>query len=391
MDGRCFALMSVGGFMRTSLKLLFTIVPMATLLVMYQQCSNVNFKNAVEQNQWSHECSQDASKCREVTEKFNSGTSNKKIDFVWVVDNSGSMGNEVQKTRDNMKLFAETLAGYTDLKMALVSAKDGTTNPGDSNPQYFTMPAAAITSTQVNTFVASNDALIAAGLVTCPANAAADSWCTVFQTPRSQNPAGRTDVDGRMIPDARWDKVYKPTAGALTGFMRDQSHKVFVIVSDDDARNAGNPYRVLSDQFLDAYDSRFPNSQPIVYSIVSPRTVQQAASAGCDVYGQGLEYIRLSGLTGGKVFDICANDWKPYFDEMLAGIETLARSSFPLATVNIVDIVSVQIYSKNTPNNKRTLASGEYTYANRTLTIRDDVVSGYTNFEIEVKLIEYTN
>lgn len=373
--------------MRHYLKLLVLIVPMGVLMVSYQQCSGVSFQNASEQNQWSHECSQDASKCQEKTEKFNSSSSNKKIDFVWVVDNSGSMGNEVQKTRDNMKLFAETLAGYTDLKMALVSAKDGTTNPGDSNPQYFTMPSVSgLASTQINSFVASNDALIHAGLVTCPTNAPAGSWCTTFQ-------ANKTDVDGRIIPSGpssskRWEKVYQPIVGALSNFMRDQSHKVFVIVSDDDARNAGNPYRVLSDQFLNAYDSRFPNSQPIVYSIVSPRTVDAAKAAGCDVYGQGNEYVRLSGLTGGKVFDICANDWKPYFDEMLTGITTLASTSFPLATINVVEILSVKIYEKGS-SNKRELAPGEYSYANRTLKLRADVVAGYSNFELEVKILEY--
>ncbi|MES2767632.1 MAG: hypothetical protein V4596_00680 [Bdellovibrionota bacterium] len=370
--------------MRSHIKLILLFIPMVALMVMYQQCSGVNFQNTDAQNQWSHECSQDSSKCKVSTENFNAGTSNKKIDFVWIVDNSGSMAEEVAKTRNNMAAFATQLAGYTDLKMALLSAKDATTNPGDSNPQYFTLPSGlpAGAGTQVNTFVSSNDALIFAGLSVCPSGGSAiGSWCNTFLE-------NKTDVDGRVIPSGsatkRWEKVYQPAISAFSGFLREQSHKVFVIVSDDDAKNAGNPYRVLSDQFLDAYDSRFPNAKPIVYSIVSPRSVADAGAAGCQVYGQGNEYIRLSGLTGGKVFDICENDWSDYFDEMLAGITILANTSFPLAAVNIVDILSVKV-------NNTKLNPGDYTYANRVLTIRPEVMAGFSNYNISVEILEYVN
>lgn len=365
---------------------------MATLAVLFQQCSGVSFKNADEQSQWSHECAQNATKCQEKTEIFNSGTSNKKLDFVWVVDNSASMADEVDRVRSNLANFASRLGNYTDLRMALVSAKDGTTNPSNAyqgSPKYFEMPVMpnGVQALQVNNLVRSSDSLAIGAITLCPsAGSPAGRWCSITT---ETDPSNRKDATGAMIAENYWNESYSKGISKLDTFLRDQSHKVFVFVSDDNAAKIYNTeYPIYRSQFLDAFDSRFPRSTPIVYSIVSPYA-KGAAPSGCSIYNKGEEYINLSGETNGKVFDICQSDWTAYFDDMLAGIEVLARSSFPLETVNIVDILSVKIYSRNNPSNKRELAPGEYTLNNRTLAIRDDVVSGYTNFEVEVKILEY--
>lgn len=78
---------------------------------------------------------------------------------------------------------------------------------------------------------------------------------------------------------------------------------------------------------------------------------------------------------------------------MLDGIETLAKTSFPLATVNIIDILSVKIYNPSNPSAKRELFPGEYILNNRTLTVREDIIEslGYLNFQLDVKILAYTN
>lgn len=366
--------------MKRNLRYIVIFLPMAVLFVLFQQCSGVSFQNANIQSQQAQDCAQNSSKCKVTTERFNAGTSNKKIDFVWIVDNSASMSQEIQTVKDNMAAFATQLGSYTDLKMVLLSAKDDTTNPKNkyqSDPHYITMPnmPSNVDSLQINTLVRSRDALILGGLGICPPSPAPDSWCMMFQT-------NHIDAEGKTIPTDRWDAVYSTAISKLSSFVREQSHKVFVIVSDDDATTG--EFHVKSNEFLNAYDSKFHDSEPIVYSIVSPRTVADANKAGCSVWNQGLEHMKLSALTGGETFDICAKDWTPYFDKMLSGISTLANTSFPLAAVNIVDILSVKV-------NGHKLNLGDYTYDKHTLSIRPDVMGDYINYNIEVEILEYTN
>lgn len=381
--------------MRHYIKLISLMLPMAVLVVAYQQCSGVSFQNANQRVQWSLDCQNDASKCQEVTETFNSGTSNKKIDFTWIIDNSASMSNEIATVRNNMANFANRISQYADLKMAVISAKDSTANPGNkyqSSPYYINLEDANlpnhIPSQQVNSLVKSTDALILGALALCPSSGLnPNSWCAKFQAEKRDD--ANRDVNAYKS-GAFWNDVYKPTISSLKDFLREQSHKVFVIVTDDNAGSQhADHFHIKTNNFLDAYNSRFPNAQPVVYSIIQPK----ASNPNCNTHNQGTEYIKLSNLTGGGVFDICESNWGPFFDEMLDGIETLAKTSFPLATVNIIDILSVKIYNPSNPSAKRELFPGEYILNNRTLTVREDIIEslGYLNFQLDVKILAYTN
>lgn len=369
--------------MKRNLRYIALILPMAVLFILFQQCSGVSFQSATNELRWQHECSQDSSKCQAKTESFDTSMGNKQIDFTWVIDNSGSMKEEVGKTQANLSNFASSLKNYSDLRMAVVSAKDSSVAPSSNTQGYYiTLPSVSgLTTSQVNRFVSSNDILIMAALAICPANASDGSWCNAF-TDSTKTATYRKDVDGRRVNDTFWNKVYSLTNGSLTNFVREQSHKVFVFVSDDDARAASNPYRIKGEQFLDAFQSRFPNASPVVYSIVSLRSVDDAKAVGCEVYAQGNEYMNLSAATNGKAFDICQDDWTSYFDEMLEGVKTLAKYSFTLATVNIMDITSVKI-------NGVEIAKSDYVYANRTITIAQHLLDGPGVYNIQVDLMEY--
>ncbi len=380
--------------MRHYIKLISLIIPMAALVVSYQQCSGVNFQNANQRVQWSQDCQNDPSKCREVTETFNSGTSNKKIDFTWIIDNSASMSNEISTVRNNMATFANRISQYADLKMAVISAKDSATNPGNkyqSSPYYINLQDVGLPSQmtkQVNSLVKSTDALILGALALCPSSGLdPNSWCAKFQDQK-------LDDANRNVMNYKngdfWRDVYAPTVSSLGDFLRPQSHKVFVIVTDDDAgSHHGDHFHIKTNNFLNAYNSRFPNAQPVVYSIIQPK----ANNPRCNTHYQGAEYMKLSNVTNGGYFDICESNWSPFFEEMLDGIETLAKTSFPLATVNIIDILSVKIYNPNNPGSKRELFPGEYTLNNRTLTVREDIIEslGYLNFQVDIKILEYSN
>ncbi len=352
--------------MRAKINILLLSVPMIALAVLFQQCAGVNFENAVLSQQWAKSCKEDASKCRAVSEDFNAGSSNKNIDFVWVVDGSGSMSNEIAYIRENIVNFTQSLSNYSSLKMALIGDRTGTY--GIQLPAVKDINGNDVQTKQVDVDVQSSDAFLFAGMALCP-KGASNSWCSDFLTNHKDGLGNK--INTRL-------SQYTSTEGALVNFLRPQSHKVFVFVTDDEALKkvpwAGNKL-----DFLDAYNTLFPLSNPTVYSFVA---LQERGQAPCSVYGKGVSYMELSASTGGEAFDICESDWKVHLNKMLDGLETMVNTTFPLATQNVVEVTAVYL-------DGNLLSPGDWSYANRKVTIRPEAMQNSTTYTVRIELIEY--
>src|SRR5690606_28999334 len=84
----------------------------------FQNCSQVSFSEKAE---LSSSSTPQEPIISEATQSFTSSSKKTPIDMVWVIDNSGSMSQNVARVKENFKAFAATLKGEVDIKFALIS------------------------------------------------------------------------------------------------------------------------------------------------------------------------------------------------------------------------------------------------------------------------------
>lgn len=227
-----------------------------------------------------------------------SGEANFPVDILFLVDNSHSMGGEILRVQRHLAQFLEDLALVSHLKVALMSAFDEKgTFTFDNEPYVFfdaNIPSSLI---QVNHRVRSWNSLLLAS----------------FFYNNHQGMSRDLGISG-------------------ADFFREKSLKMFVVVSDDDARDMGAEafYRSL------VGDNAAAAENFLFYGFVGIPTAAAAdlASEGsliyttsteqndaCDVVAGGEEYYTLVAQhIKGALFDICGDDWQGYFDKILTGV-----------------------------------------------------------------------
>lgn len=261
-----------------------------------------------------------------------------KIDLVWVIDNSGSMGEEAAKVNANFARFITGLSGRVDLKVALISSDAmGTT--------AVKMPAEALKAghVQVSVDVESNDALLMAAIASCPASET--SYAQAGKPARICNTNGLTP----------YDRAYA-VRGTLASFFRPATPRIYVIVSDDNAT-------IVTDaNFLSLVSHTTDGRNPTVFAF---RGI--ASRSGCSIAQPGLAYANLAAMTGGETYDICTPDWSPYFDKLSHSVEMIAKTTFDLSAPDL-PIVSVTV-------DGAPLAAGHYHVDGRRLIVDPGTIS----------------
>lgn len=220
------------------------------------------------------------------------------VDILFLVDNSYSMGGEILRVQRHLAEFLEDLALVSHLKVALMSAFDDQgTFTFDNEPHVFfdaNIPASLI---QVNHRVRSWNSLLLASFF-------------------YNNHQGMSRDLGLSGDD----------------FFREKSLKMFVVVSDDDAKDMGAAafYRSLVGDDASAAENFLFYGFVGIPTTVAPGlssegsliyTTTAAPNEACDVVAGGEEYYKLVAQhIKGALFDICGDDWTGYFDKILAGV-----------------------------------------------------------------------
>ncbi|MBK8996975.1 MAG: hypothetical protein IPM35_14675 [Myxococcales bacterium] len=239
--------------------------------------------------------------CTTYTEQANKPA----VDVVWMVDNSCSMGDEIAKVRDQInKSFVPTISkSIIDWQVIMISARgtgslDVCVDPplagascGNNPPKF----------THLDCEVDSSNSLYAAAF-----SYAGTGFPPLFNCNLTGGP---------------WNKL-----------ARFDATKVFVEVTDDEAdffgwdANGFDNWALSSAQPAGMFGTA-QNRKYIFHSIVGLDVADPTKT--CSTSGQdggnaavapGLEYQKLSKLTGGIMRSICESDWSDIFNKVAEGI-----------------------------------------------------------------------
>jgi hypothetical protein len=305
------------------------------------------------------------------------GPSNVILDVVWAIDNSQSMVEEVTQVNNNMEKFITSLATIpAQAKAGIISCATDANAPGCikyaltdklkwiPNEPNGTNILAVLASevcdekdTQFKVYdkVPSVDSLEQRDGSTKDGKSGYTELArgTVCNVPFDTKV---TDAEGTIYYIAEW-----MTYGA--GFFpkqlfRPQSKKIFIVATDDVPRGFRGA------EFKKAMDGKFGAGNYRFFAFAGK------SASSCGIVKKGQDYDSLASGTGGEVFDLCAADWAPYFDKLLAGIKNSVLPSYPIPAAP-----GEQIIIKSVTANGVLLTSAQYTFANGVLILADSVVA----------------
>lgn len=191
------------------------------------------------------------------------------VDIVWVIDGSGSMGDEQAAVQHNIASFADAI-GSAGLDHHVVMVAEDDVASGTS------LGADALHYRHVETDVGSHNAL---------------------------------------------QKLLE-SYPAYAGFLRPSAALHFVIVTDDESRMTAQEFRTQM-QVLAGKDFT-------VHAIVSESVGGHACVGACGIpflcgaATPGLEYLALSDATSGQKASICVSDWSTVFEPLKTAVITSA-------------------------------------------------------------------
>ena len=219
-------------------------------------------------------------------------TTDAQLDIVWVIDDSGSMADDIDRVKSNFGLFISAMELLSDFKMALITQKQASKN----NPNFLDL-ASLYTSPnvmQVDATVDSYNSLAVTAAALC-----------LDQT----GPCGQSKI-----------LANSSVLGHLGGFLRPSSKKIFVFATDDNAN-------ISADQFIAAFKKTYPDQVPTTFAFVG----LGAAASPCQAR-TGSNYQDLASKTGGFSFNICNTNWTPTFAALTNSVMQLAQNSIHLPT-----------------------------------------------------------
>jgi len=232
------------------------------------------------------------------------------LDMIWVIDNSGSMDEEAALVRKNFDAFLTTLNKSTNFRLLLVSQK-GTNGTSVNIPSSFD----ATTHKQIDFYIGSNDG-----------------------------------------PDKLLAELKKLPAG----FLRQNSKKIVVFVTDDNAFVlAANGFMtsLLSQQGWQAKDVS-------VSSFIGLGAAQSPCQAAT-----GTDYMTYASQTGGRTYNICMQDWSANFGDLVMTSVSKAVRRFTLGAPSVTSIIEVKVDGVALPKTS-------YSLSGKVLTLADSVSLG---------------
>ena len=224
-------------------------------------------------------------------DNFTFGQTSRPVDIVWVIDQSGSMGDEIKSVRNNMNLFSGAIAkAKVDYRVILLAARY---NDKDNHEVCIPPPLASANCKdgprfkQIDQHIESHDAL------------------------------------SRIVQ----------YIGSIESFMRKGSVRRFVAVTDDDAEG------VKATAFHAFLKSRAGYSDYKFHSIVA------LVDKGCAA-DDGKQYMALSNLTGGIKTHICSANWQSVLTQ-LAQEATSSTNKLLLQKIPKAGTITVTIAGKS--------------------------------------------
>ncbi|RZA25952.1 MAG: hypothetical protein EOP10_05230 [Proteobacteria bacterium] len=256
------------------------------------------------------------------------------IDMIWVVDNSGSMKEEIAQVQSNIQKFVGTLSQSVDLRLNFISF-----NGYPLGLQLDTMNQAHDIR-QVPFYVGSYNlmSMLAASLCSPESSSASGDFgvgkiCDqVVDSSKSNGGINAQPGLSQAQISENSDAQALAVKGSLVDRLRPGAVKVLVFVTDDIAKGA-----VTDKNFMQLTKLDPATTHAYAFAGLSK------SRAGCEISAVGDTYIALSKATGGEVFDICETNWSTNFSKLTEKVIKLTSAVFDIpATATTIKTVKIK-------------------------------------------------
>lgn len=266
---------------------------------------------------------------QELSETFKTDQAVKSpVDIIWVIDNSGSMTDNIAKVRKNFNAFVTSLGTTVDVRIILLSA------PSSIGALGLSLPSTAVGGVQISNSVQSNDGAILAAAASCEASL----------TQSETRVCGETVTSGGMVLMSNTEPT--DVAGKFRPSFRAGASRVYVFVTDDESWMKG-------DAFVRIATAANAGVAPRVFAF------RGTSSSSCDISNPGLQYDAMIKATGGEGFDICLSDWSPSFSKLTSSISSMVTTAFTLKSVPNPTTVKVYLNGALLPASAYTLVGAQ--------------------------------
>lgn len=260
---------------------------------------------------------------RKLTQK---NTYQKRTDIFWTLDTSFSMSNELKEVSENISPMIDRLQKETDTRIGLMTFV--------SNGEPRQVPRSHLGIPQHLRFEVS------------PA-LQADLFQLEHQLVLSKDSLSRfTDF----------------LNGIGSNFYRNDSAKFLIVVTDDDSD-------MSAENFLSKVGAKLDLSDFKVFGFVG------TATSNCNIAKRGKVYESLAQSTGGKIFDICEEDWAKHFEDLTTNIITTVTSNFEVSR-EIKSIADITVDGVN-------IDAKDYNFSGNKITINEALIKD-VGLEIEI-------
>ncbi|MGE0172136.1 MAG: hypothetical protein AB7T49_05095 [Oligoflexales bacterium] len=275
-----------------------------------------------------------------LTKDFEVGGASSGTDIVWIIDNSGSMGEEVAAVEKNFAQFLANVKTIVDTKVAFITCKlaleadDYCLTEANLNAGPETM--------FIDSTVGSTDALAIGATAICPPET------SMFPPDVA---LGMEKICDIPVTDLDEDINYNLLKGRLKDFFRQGSRPVVVVVSDDTVEGfMGTSFQSVMDKKFGLLGWQFYGFVGLPTSVVGPN---------CQVEAVSPDYQALATNTKGALFDLCAADWAGNFKALSEGIIYGATKLYVIADSKKIKVIDVLHNGKSVPKERYEVADNK--------------------------------
>lgn len=239
-------------------------------------------------------------------------TENKKVDILFVIDNSGSMEYEQKSMASRTKNFIDVIKGL-DWQIAVTTTdprSEVTLGDGKLVPMYGKTNTYVINSSMSDT----------------------DAKTTLSNT--LQRPeTGSGSEQGIYVAYRAIERSLLSTTTANKKFIRSDAQLAVVVISDEDESADG--YKNKPENFVKYIADTFGSQKAMSFHSVITRPDDKACLNG-EGYSYGYRYDEISKMTGGVIGDVCATDYAAQVQGIAEGVRKTLKS-FTLACKPVID------------------------------------------------------
>lgn len=270
------------------------------------------------------------------TQTFALNTTSQPIDLILMIDNSGSMSDEIAQVNQNFLSFTASISARADISLTLVS-KSGPT------PLNITMPQALLDHNhrQIDISVGSYNGLSMLASGFCPKEVGPKSGTAI-------------KVCGQDFSRIEWSANVEAMNNRLASILRPTAKLVIVMVSDENSMN------VDQSNFINLVKAKVPSFAPTFFGFITD-------GVRCSSGMIGQAYTALAAATGGAIYPICEPDWKNNFAKLSEAAVKIVSKTFKIPT-KVSEIMSLKIDGKP-------LLPAQYQLKNDEITVSDGVIN----------------